>query len=129
MRKQVLALVVTGTLAAGAAWAQEPEREEAPPRPLHRIRVLENPYDISSFYRASGSRAYDFMGAEDRYPIASYFRGATRPDGYSRFFTSAQGPARRAVVPYRGRSGDLYLLAPALLAPVGPLSDAYFGDR
>jgi len=125
-------------LAAGVARAQEPaEEEDARPQPPRRtIRVLENPYDIASFYRSHQGDYFGYQppGAGDRYPIASFYRlGGGRGDGYSRFWTGGYSARSRAglVLGYRrriGDNGDLYLFAP-FLAPVGPLSGVFLGER
>jgi hypothetical protein len=116
--------------------AQEDAEERAAPR--HRIRVLQHPYEIASFYRSSQGGSFGWTGfafdPADRYPIASYYRGGLNPRGYSRFWTTGyrgrRGPGlfldyRRTI----GENGDLYLLAPTFLAPLGPLSDFAFGAR
>ena len=139
-------LVLTALLFPAAAFAQEPAPdtavEAADDRP--QIRVLENPYDLASFYRADDSARFapadGYAAGFGRYPIAAYYRGETNPNGWSRFWTNgysnyytstAQG---RGVmnVDYRrgiGQNGDLYLMAPTFLAPVGPLSDFFFYYR
>ena len=132
-----LALSVMAT----AVRAQEPderEGEEVRREPVRRIRVLENPYDIASFYRSDqGGRGFgDYdpaPGQTDRYPIAGYYRSrqSRRGFGYSPFWNSGYGGSRRRlplVVGYRrsiGENGDLFLFAPTFLAPVGPLTGAF----
>lgn len=139
-------------LLAGTAFAQEqappaddPQDESAQlderatdPRP--QIRVLENPYDISSFYRSSqGGSFLDYRpegqaGYQDRYPIASYYRLRTSSDrrGYAPFWTNGYGYTSsrpRLIVGFRrriGENGDLFLFAPTFLSPIGPLTDAFF---
>lgn len=127
MRKLVAVVVLV--LASGVtARAQEPEEREER-QPLREIRVLEDPKDISSFYR-SHDTGYGLLAPEagpaDRYPIASFYRQGRsgRGTGYSRFWTTGYG-TRRGYAGYRrtlGQNGDLYLIAPTFLAPVGPLS-------
>lgn len=140
-------LALSTVLLPAAAFAQEDtaaERHEATAdvaaeqddRP--QIRVLEHPYDLASFYRADdgGRPENGYTALFNRYPIAGHYRGEANPNGWSRFwtngysnrYTSTQG---RAVigVDYRrgiGQNGDLFLLAPTFLAPVGPLSDFFF---
>jgi len=156
MRK--ITFVLAALLLAGGASAQEADvDEEAQPGPVRSIRVLENPYDIASFYRSSQSR-YDYYPVypglysgyggyaapvDPRYPIAGYYRqgmpSGTRY-GYSAFWTSgyagrgygfgASGPGFRHGYRRRiGQNGDLFLMAPTFLAPVGPLSGAFFDAR
>lgn len=131
-----LALLLT----AGVMQAQgtrTSDAEEARERPTHTIRVLENPYDIASFYRSSQSSderyfsyqsPYDFS---DRYPIAARYRNhqSRRALGFAPYWG---GRARqpRLIVGYRrslGSNADLFLIAPTFLAPVGPLTSAFFG--
>ena len=148
MRKS---LTLAGCLMAMGALvsAQEPAaQQEEQSEPRHVIRVLENPYDLASFYRSSPSSGYwnagpvygdsgfgsGFHNAQrGRYPIASFYRqgGGGR---YSAFWQSGYR-ARPALVPGGygapycntiGENGDLYLLAPTFLAPVGPLTGAFF---
>jgi hypothetical protein len=152
-------------LLAGAASAQEPpppadehglaqdERayddqgaydEARAPQPVLQIRVLENPYDLASFYRSSqGGNFLDYRpegaSSADRYPIASYYRqqGSGYRSGYAPFWTNGYGygdgyaSARSGLtLTYRqriGENGDLFLFAP-FLSPIGPLTDAFFGQ-
>jgi hypothetical protein len=125
------------SLAAVSARAQEPaEDEEARPEPVRKIRVLENPYDIASFYRSHENDYFGLQapGASERYPIAGFYRqNGSRGYGYSRFWTSGYSGRSRGgmVLGYRrriGDNGDIYLLAP-FLAPIGPLSGAFLGER
>jgi len=122
------------------------ERDDRP-----QIKVLENPYDLASFYRAQEPERFypgDVYGpgrdapaiAGGRYPIAGMYRGEVNPSGWSRFWTNGYtnaytlGGAGHPVIShdYRrniGRNGDLFLLAPTFLAPVGPLTDFFFYNR
>jgi hypothetical protein len=127
---------------AGAAWAQGAgEDEERGSEPIHKIRVLQNPYDIASFYRSTQSPNYfGYQGPSleyhGPYSIAGFYRSqqgsaaAYGPYGYGRFWNSGYG--RGGVVGFRrriGQNGDLFLLAPTFLAPVGPLAGAFFEGR
>ncbi len=140
-------LAVALVVASGTARAQEAEEPEAAAEERTRdrrpeIRVLHDPYELASFYRNENQGGF-FATAADRYPIASFYRGGVSRSGYSRFWTSGYGPRPYAVgvLPYGGRydgpraldyrsrigeNGDLFLLAPTFLAPVGPLSDVFF---
>jgi hypothetical protein len=133
--------VVTLMLASAPAFAQEPaEREDAAaqeeeaaarPEPRHKIRVLQHPYDIASFYRSSqGSGFYE--EAAGRYPIASFYR-SRQTSPYGQFWSmgyALRDRRGRSIFRRRiGENGDLYLFAPVLLAPVGPLSDAFLEPR
>lgn len=127
-------------LLAGPVRAQEPTGpaedearaadEASRPEPRLRIRVLEHPYDLASFYRSAGPEARSPFDFSDRYPIASFYRarGGVHPQGYSRFWTNgyASGAGYRRRI---GENGDLFLLAPTFLAPLGPLTGAFFDDR
>jgi hypothetical protein len=94
--------------------------------------------------------------SHDRYPIAGFYR--QRGGYYSQFWTGGyggwggyggggvghqgnlgrggRGPVRPGLGGGRGRgfgrsigeNGDLFLMAPAFLAPVGPLSGVFFSD-
>ena len=103
-----IAIACALSLAAAGAFAQEvtPEQQQQEPR-RPAIRVLKHPYDISSFYRS---------------PRAAY--------GWAAFWTNGYGAVRPAPLrPYRrsiGENGDLFLAVP-FLAPVGPISGAFFG--
>jgi hypothetical protein len=115
--------------------SEEAEAERPEPPPL-RIRVLENPYDLASFYRSSGGydgghSSWDFS---DRYPIARFYRqgGATARHGLSRFWTTGYGRGDGSGLTYRrniGENGDLFLMAPTFLAPVGPLTSTFVDDE
>jgi hypothetical protein len=151
MRRWIVGLGVAAAIAAGPAWAQEArsaEDDATRPEPVIKIRVLENPYDIASFYRSDQSR-----GAEPGvllpegvptgpYAVAGFYRqGAASRGRYGVFWTNGYGwngrwPARRPGVGpapgfYRsiGENGDLFLLAPTFLAPIGPLNEAFYGQR
>jgi hypothetical protein len=150
MRKAAVGVAAL-LLLAGAGWAQEADpdqqatdRDEATEAvaPKIRLKVLENPYDLASFYRSRQDRGYfeseqsGFYGA-DRYEIARYYRGQSHGGryGYSRFWTSGYGSSQRrrgAVIGFRrsiGQNGDLFLFAPAILAPVGPLTGAFYDEN
>jgi len=138
-----LPLIALATLAS-VAGAQEKSTDEAqtPSRPAseeqtaprHSIRVLQNPYDLASFYRAGGSAPGGWAGLADdpAYAIAGFYRQGNRSSryGWSAFWTNGYS-ARRPVpfLGYRrtiGENGDLFLMVP-YLAPVGPISGAFFG--
>jgi hypothetical protein len=139
MRKMVAWLVAVAAI-AGTAWAQEPspERDEERREPRRKIRVLQNPYDLASFYRSSQQDPYfGTMPAAPEpsgpYAIAAYYRQGARGH-YSGFWSHGYGygymaPRTRVVVGYRrsiGENGDLFLFAPTFLAPIGPLSSTFF---
>jgi hypothetical protein len=154
--QKVFAVTVALGFLVGAAAAQEPpapadepeavqasddQGDEDQAEPRRKIKVLQNPYDISSFYRSSQSGTVlfgDQGGSDPRYPIAGYYR--QRPSvnqyGYASFWSTGYGSRDRgrgrAVVGYRrsiGENGDLFLFAPTFLSPVGPLTGIFFGDR
>jgi hypothetical protein len=151
-----ITVVLAAMLTAGVAYAQETDVEE-PAGPVRSIRVLENPYDIASFYRSAQSR-YDYYPTypglgegyygggyaapvDPRYPIAGYYRqgsGFGSRYGYSAFWTNGYhgggfvqaGPG--LTMGYRrriGQNGDMFLLFPTFMAPVGPLSGVFFDGR
>lgn len=113
----------------------QPDERATDPRP--KIRVLENPYDLASYYRSSQGGFLDYRpegsSYQDRYPIASYYRlrGSGDRRGYAPFWTNGYSSSRpRFVVGFRrriGENGDLFLFAPTFLSPIGPLTDAFFG--
>ncbi len=144
MRKLALVASLSVLWGAGALVAQDVEDRAEARKPEERpaIRVLDNPYDIASFYRSSQAPSYGYFADDpgaSRYPIAGFYRNHdASPYGYSRFWTNGYGygrPLRAAPVPYGryshriGQNGDLLLLAPTFLAPVGPLTGVFFGDR
>jgi hypothetical protein len=125
------------------AVSQQEQEDEARPEPVLRLRVLDDPYDISSFYRSGGGGSY-FRGDEgygerrgnayrDPYSIASYYRSGQRGGGYgySQFWVSGYSGRTRGLRYRRhiGENGDLFFFAPAILAPVGPLSEVFLGGR
>ncbi len=116
------------------------EEQEMAPETRRPLRVLTNPYDISSFYRSAEGGLFfapEAAGSE-RYPIAGYYRQRGGSGyGYSQFWTggySDRGRGRgraRLGIGYRraiGENGDLFLFAPAFLAPVGPLTGIFFSE-
>jgi hypothetical protein len=145
------ATALAAVLATGSLWAQEPAeeepqpQEEARPEPTHRIKVLHNPYDLASFYRSHQERRWFGLGDsegtalgnpyEDPYSIAGYYRSrqGSSPYGYSAFWTGGySGPNRGVAMGFRrriGQNGDLFLLVPTVLAPVGPLTGVFLDPR
>jgi hypothetical protein len=172
MRGKVIAVVMAMVASAALARAQEVavDEQEQPTETRRALRILENPYDIASFYRSSqggggfygpidllrrpplpyGSR-YPIAGfyrssqgyyfglqtpvSRNPYAIASYYRSSAsndvrfwhggygraavggRPGGYNRYWNSI------------GENGDVFLMAPTILAPVGALSAIYYSGR
>jgi hypothetical protein len=122
---------------------QDEDQDDARPEPVLRLRVLEDPYDISSFYRSGGGggffRTDEGYGERrgnayrDPYSIASYYRSGQRGSGYgySQFWVSGYSGRTRGLRYRRhiGENGDLFFFAPAILAPVGPLSEVFLGGR
>ena len=137
-----LSLLLATSVAAQEP-ASVPAREEREDRddaqdevqaPRRSIRVLNHPYEIASFYRSNQGSGIFGGDASDRYPIAGFYRQrAASPYGYSQFWSTGYGARHPGGISlaYRqsiGRNGDLYLFAPAFLAPVGPLTGAFFYD-
>jgi hypothetical protein len=144
---RTMAWAVTLVLASGTLFAQEPaerpdgavQDDEAAaddaavrPEPLHKIRVLQHPYDLASFYRSHQGEGLGDADYTQRYPIASFYR-SRQTNPYRDFWASGYGAAGYGAQNARGRSlfrrrigenGDLFLFAP-FLAPVGPLSGAF----
>jgi hypothetical protein len=172
--KLIAAFVMTVAASTAVVRAQEAvadeQGQERPAEARRPLRVLDNPYDISSFYRSSqggggfygpidllrqpatpyGGR-YPIAGfyrshqgyyfglqtpvSQNPYAIASYYRSsasndvrfwhggygrpavAGRPGGYSQYWNSI------------GENGDVFLMAPTILAPVGALSAIYYSGR
>ena len=129
--RMTMAVVLSLTAVAGVA-AQEtaPEATETDTRPA--IRVLKNPHDISSFYRSGESPLGPWAGLpnDPAYRIADFYRSPRPAYGWSAFWTNGYAAARPLPLrPYRrsiGENGDLFLAVP-FLAPVGPISGAFFG--
>ena len=120
-----------------AAPAAQEEAEEPRETPRPAIRVLQNPYDLSSFYRSGESPLGPWAGLpnDPAYRIADFYRSHEggypgTPHGWSAFWTNGYRAPRPAPYrPYRrtiGENGDLFLAVP-FLAPVGPISGAFFG--
>ena len=145
MRKTLLALALVAlarptladekpTTATAERRAVAAEKSNTTARPRPAIRILQDPYDLASFYRSGGSAPEGWAGLtrDPAYSIASMYRteGGSSPYGWSSFWTNGYG-ARRPVpfAPYRrtiGQNGDLFLMVP-FLAPVGPISGAFAG--
>jgi len=141
MRTTMVALAFLALATAVSAQERTPdstpaalpeEKEAAAPRPA--IRVLQDPHDISSFYRSGESPLGPWAGLpnDPAYGIADFYRahdggypGAAH--GWSQFWTNGYRAPRPAPFrPYRrtiGENGDLFLAVP-FLAPVGPISGA-----
>ena len=151
MRKSAFLAGLVLLCAAAGALAQEPEpaqpadqqQEEARTAPVKKIKVLEDPYDIASFYRSRQSRGV--FGYEDVQPlgrvsdnpynIAGYYRSRQQGMGgygYSQFWVSGYGSSRGRRMGFGrriGANGDLFLIVPTFLAPLGPLSGTFGLDR
>jgi len=129
--RMTMAVVLSLTAVAGVT-AQEtaPEAAETDTRPA--IRVLKNPYEISSFYRSGESPLGPWAGLpnDPAYRIADFYRSPRPAYGWSAFWTNGYAAPRPAPLrPYRrsiGENGDLFLAVP-FLASVGPISGAFFG--
>ena len=131
MLKKLAFAVLGVALLGGVARAQEAEDEEIRREPVRKIKVLENPYDIASFYRSSQGESYfgyEQGQADSRYPIAGFYRSRQSSYGYAPFWNHGYGYRRGGTsVGYRrriGENGDLFLFAP-FLAPLGPLNGAF----
>jgi hypothetical protein len=138
-------MVVAAPLAAQErddrqAVADDQEQDEERAEPAFRLKVLDDPYDISSFYRSGGGGG--FLADEgprggnayrDPYAIAGYYRGGGQRGGYgySQFWVSGYSGQSRGMRYRRhiGENGDLFFFAPAILAPVGPLSEVFLSGR
>src|SRR5262245_25071150 len=132
MRAATLGLVAVLGLTTWAS-AQEPatEAERPEPRmPRHEIKVLRDPYDLASFYRAGGPPYFTlgvpsynadrpeegfYASLKASHGIASYYRQGGGGQ-YAPFWQSGYG-ARRMIGPGRygsayrdtiGENGDLY---------------------
>jgi hypothetical protein len=139
MRRPMAALAVLA-LGAAVATAQETtgtQDSEPAGAPRPTLRVLQHPYDISSFYRSGESPLGPWAGlpADPAYNISGFYRSHQggypgTPHGWSAFWTSGyQAPRPAPFRPYRrtiGENGDLFLAVP-FLASVGPISGAFFG--
>jgi hypothetical protein len=143
MRSTWLAVAIT-TVLAPTGVAQEvrtsaPATESAAESETRRpaIRVLQHPYEISSFYRSGESPLGPWAGlpSDPAYGIADFYRSnqgrtGASPYGWSAFWTHGyRAPRPAPLAGYRrtiGENGDLFLVVP-FLAPVGPLSGAFFG--
>lgn len=128
--RMTMAVVLSLTAVAGVT-AQEtaPEAAETDTRPA--IRVLKNPYDISSFYRSESPLGpWAGLPNDPAYRIADFYRSKHSAYGWSAFWTNGYAAARPSPLrPYRrsiGENGDLFLAVP-FLAQVGPISGAFFG--
>jgi len=134
MRKALLASCILLLAATGSAQdATEPSDEVATATPRPHLQVLEHPYDLASFYRA-GSHGFGpparLGPIEGPYGLAAYYRGDQSPFGYSRFWTLGEAVHPEGVLGYRrppGHNGEVFLLAPTLLAPFGTLADVFYG--
>jgi hypothetical protein len=141
-----LLAVLTLALAAGAQ-SQEAESsddeqavsaaaapEAVAPAPRRMIRVLQDPYDLASFYRSSqdpwGARRA--RPSDPAYALAGFYRsdrsGPIMPP-WAAFWGSGYANRPSGYLGYRqsiGENGELFLAVP-FLAPVAPLSGAFFG--
>lgn len=126
-----VAILLSVTVAAGVS-AQEAEKEAEAPGSRPQIRVLQYPYEISSFYRSGESRLGPWAGLanDPAHGIADFYRSGRPAYGWSAFWTNGYAAPRPAPFrPYRrsiGENGDLFLAVP-FLAQVGPISGAFFG--
>jgi hypothetical protein len=131
--RMTMALVLSLSAVSGASAQeaqQENEAQETQPRPS--IKVLQHPYEISSFYRSGESPLGPWAGLANNpeYRIADFYRSKHSAYGWSAFWTNGYAAPRPAPMrPFRrsiGENGDLFLAVP-FLAGVGPISGAFFG--
>src|SRR5260221_4774094 len=96
MLKRWAFAILALTMAAGIVRAQEAEEPEEKPQPVRKIKVLQNPYDISSFYTSHQGEYFGLdQGPESKYPIAGFYRSRqTAPYGYAQFWTNGYGYRR-----------------------------------
>jgi hypothetical protein len=129
--RMTTAVLLSLTAAVGAA-AQEAAPEASGTESRPQIRVLKNPYEISSFYRSGESPLGPWAGLADNpeYRIADFYRAPRSSYGWSAFWTNGYAAPRPAPMrPFRrsiGENGDIFLAVP-FLAGVGPISGAFFG--
>jgi hypothetical protein len=130
MRVTMAVLLGVAVAAGVAAQEAEPEARGTDARP--QIRVLQHPYEISSFYRSGESPLGPWAGLSNdpAHGIADFYRSGRPAYGWSAFWTNGYAAPRPAPFrPYRrsiGENGDLFLAVP-FLAQVGPISGAFFG--
>jgi len=133
--RMTMAVVLSLTAVAGVTAQEatpEPTPEAAAPDTRPQIRVLKNPYEISSFYRSGESPLGPWAGLpnDPAYRIADFYRSGRPAYGWSAFWTNGYAAGRPAPLrPFRrsiGENGDLFLVVP-FLATVGPISGAFFG--
>jgi hypothetical protein len=131
--RMTMALVLSLAAVSGAS-AQEAQQEDeaTETRPRPSIKVLQHPYEISSFYRSGESPLGPWAGlaSNPEYRIADFYRSPRSAYGWSQFWTNGYAAPRPAPMrPFRrsiGENGDLFL-AVQFLAGIGPISGAFFG--
>jgi len=93
-------------------------------------------YPIASYYRSQQGAYFGLQGpvAQNPYAIASYYRSSASND--VRFWYGGYGPRAAGRREGHGRywnsigeNGDLFLMVPTVLAPVGALSAVYYSGR
>ena len=108
-----------GHRAATAGTRRPASRAQAPVRHLVAYRSGESPLG-----------PWAGLPNDPAYGIADFYRSPRAAYGWAAFWTNGYGAARPAPLrPYRrsiGENGDLFLAVP-FLAPVGPISGAFFG--
>ncbi len=130
--RMTMAVLLSLTAAVGVAAQEAAPVPEATEESRPQIRVLKRPYEISSFYRSGESPLGPWAGLpnDPAYKIADFYRSSRPAYGWSAFWTSGYAAPRPTPLrPYRrsiGENGDLFLMVP-FLAPVGPISGAFFG--
>ena len=134
MKTRVVGGIFGAVLLAAAVSAQEASPDAEPRRePTRRIRVLNHPYDLASFYRSAPSSGPSYFGGPvaepsvaSRYPIASFYRQGAGQGRYGQFWSSSAGVGlQRGFAPRRARrvgASELCLIAPTFLAPAAPFA-------
>jgi len=144
--RMTMALVAALALTVAAPAASQDEEVGSAPEsasedarevertPRRTIRVLQHPYDLASFYRSRDQwwGAPPPTPADPAYGLASFYRsdrsGPVAPP-WAAFWAAGYAPRPTGYAGYRrsiGENGEIFLAVP-FLAPVGPLSGAFFG--
>jgi len=106
------------------------------PTPYGPPTAYRSQYPIASYYRSQQGNYFGLQSvSQNPYAIASYYRSSASNDvrfwygGYGAYAPRGERRDHGRYWSSIGENGDVFLMAPTILAPVGALSAIYYSGR